>query len=118
MGMYDLPILSLKETTVPRFLVHVNYNRGQKRICVHRETERSCPSVFLNVKVGRPQEGEFRITGLGKNTFRTAEVEHSYWLIVWSIDEASVLRNHFVRKAQTEFRIPTSKVKKCEHCSK
>lgn len=111
-------MLSLKETIVPRFLVHVNRHQKLKRICVHCETNGPCSTVFLNVKKGERQGVTFHITKLDKATFRTADVSHSYWLIIWSKDVASVLKSRWVQKAQTKHRIPKDRVKECGHCNK
>ena len=99
---------------MPRYFVHVNINPDRKHIKLHAETHEACGHIFKHVKVGGIYEGTSDIEKLDRNTFKIAQRDNGYWLIVWAQNSIDVLRNPHVRTAAHELG---EQCTPCDNCS-
>jgi hypothetical protein len=82
-----------------RFLVHVNINPDRKHIKLHPENQGPCRFIFQNVQRNGVYQRRTEIIRVDDNTFKIAETENGYWLIVWANNQEEVLDCVAVRDA-------------------
>lgn len=95
-----------------RYLVYVNHHDTAQHITIHHESKKACSDIFMHVKQGGAQAAAFPITKINPTTFKTGEVDNSYWLIIWSKKESNVLKY-----AQTVAALHgITRIKVCKKC--
>lgn len=99
---------------MPRYFVYVNTNNDRKHITLHCENRGVCSHIFKHTKKGGRNEEKFYIEELNDSgTFKTADKDNSYWLIVLANSPLDALKNKYVREARKELEVCCCV---CDHC--